>query len=277
MITDWDDAYANGAYIAGAGAYPQQWSAAALAFRTSMLARKRARLDIKYGPLERQMLDLFMPEANSCGLVMFVHGGYWKAFDKSVWSHLAAGAVASQWSVAIPSYTLAPQARLADIATEIETALACAASLAEGPIRLAGHSAGGQLVTRIACSNSGLLPKTRSRIAHVLSISGVHDLRPLLKTAMNETLRLDEAEAQTQSPALLEPAEGTSLTCWVGANERPEFLRQNDLLANIWLGLGAKTRFVHQADCHHFDVIADLEQPKSPIVAALTGTDRWCA
>ena len=43
---------------------------------------------------------------------MFVHGGYWLRFDRDMWSHLAAGAVARGWACAIPSYTLAPEARI---------------------------------------------------------------------------------------------------------------------------------------------------------------------
>jgi arylformamidase len=70
----------------------------------------------------------------------------------------------------------------------------------------------------------------RTRLAHVLSISGLHDLRPLRATAMNDTLGIDAAEARAESPALLDPLPGTRLTAWVGAAERPEFLRP-DLLA----------------------------------------------
>ncbi len=33
MITDWDDAYQNAAYIDGSEAYPVKWSAAAAQFR----------------------------------------------------------------------------------------------------------------------------------------------------------------------------------------------------------------------------------------------------
>jgi arylformamidase len=38
-----------------------------------------------------------------------------------------------------------------------------------------------------------------------MSISGVHDLRPMLRTAMNQSLKIDMAEAHAESPALLEP------------------------------------------------------------------------
>ena len=56
-----------------------------------------------------------------------------------------------------------------------------------------------------------------------------------------------------------------SITCWVGADERPEFVRQSDLLANIWTGLGAVTATVHAKGKHHFNVIEGLEDADSPL------------
>jgi arylformamidase len=179
------------------------WAPAAEAFRAGL--GQRARLDVAYGPAPRNRLDLFLPEEAPRGLAVFVHGGYWMAFDKSAWSHLAAGALAAGWAVALPSYTLAPEARLAGITQEIAAAIAHAATLVPGPIRLAGHSAGGHLVSRMACDGAPLDAAVRARLAHVLSISGVHDLRPLRATQMNGTLRIDAAEARAESPALLDP------------------------------------------------------------------------
>lgn len=267
MIADWSDAYSNSRYIAGGDKYPAQWAAAAEQFR----ARSNARLDLRYGPGPRHLLDLFLPQAEPTGLAIFVHGGYWMAFGKSSWSHLAEGAVARGWAVAVPSYTLAPEARIAQITVEIGAAIAHAASLIAGPIRLAGHSAGGHLVSRMICANAPLAPGVRSRLAHVLSISGLHDLRPLLLTDLNHTLRMDEAEAASESPALLRPVAGAPVTCWVGSEERPEFLRQNDLLANIWTGLGAETSSHRDPGLHHFNVIEGLRHAAAPITAAFAG------
>ena len=85
------------------------------------------------------------------------------------------------------------------------------------------------------------------------------------------SLRLDDAEASAESPALLTPVEGARLTCWVGAGERAEFIRQNALLANVWTGLGAATAIVEEADRHHFNVIDGLMQPDHPLTRALVG------
>lgn len=271
MSTDWDDAYANGAYIAGAADYPPRWAAQAEAFRSAMRTAGRAELDLAYGPGARQVLDLFMPEQAPRGLAVFVHGGYWRAFDKSSWSHLAAGMLAHGWAVALPSYTIAPEASIPGMTREIGQAIGYVAPRVAGPIHLAGHSAGGHLVTRMACTNAPIAEDVQSRIAHVLSISGLHDLRPLVHTAMNDEWKMSATDARAESAALLDPVAGLSLTAWVGADERPEFLRQSDLIGNIWFGLGVETRVVREAGRHHFNVIEGLADPDAPIVQAFAG------
>lgn len=268
-INDWDDAYANGANIAGGDRWPAAWVEPARAFRDDLVNRGRARLDLPYGEAMRNRLDLFLPEGTPQGLVVFVHGGFWMKLDKSFWSHLAAGPLAHGHAVVMPSYTLCPDIRIAGITQEVGAAIAMAAGEIDGPIRLTGHSAGGHLVTRMICASSPLPASVRARVANTVSISGVHDLRPMMKTAMNETLAIDGAEAATESPALLEPMDGARLCCWVGGNERSEFLRQNALLANVWIGLGARTMVVEEPDRHHFNVIDGLGDPDHALTRTL--------
>lgn len=268
-IEDWDDAYANGPNIPGGERWPEAWVAPANAYREEMKAARRAKLGVVYGERPRHAFDLFLPEGQPAGLVVFVHGGYWMRFDRSFWSHLAKGCVDSGWAVAMPSYTLTPDIRISGITREIGQAIAKAAEMIPGPIRLTGHSAGGHLVTRMISATSPLPAEIRSRIANTVSISGVHDLRPMMKTAMNATLRLDEAEAIAESPALLRPLPGARLTCWVGAAERSEFVRQNALLANAWTGLGAATAAYEEPDRHHFNVVGGLCDADYPLTRTL--------
>lgn len=268
-IVDWDDAYSNSAYIPGGDTYPARWAERAAAFREEIAGAGRAELDLPYGEGERERYDLFRPEGAAKGTVVFVHGGYWMAFDKGRWSHLAAGPLARGWAVAMPGYTLCPENRIAGITRQVARAVETIARAEAGPLRLTGHSAGGHLVSRLACADAPLSEEVRDRVEHVVSISGLHDLRPLLNTGMNTTLRLDEAEAAAESPALLRPRPGTGITCWVGAAERPEFVRQSELLANVWLGLGVATALRLAEGRHHFDVIDDLTDPDSELVATL--------
>ncbi len=263
-IDDWDDAYANGPHIPDGAHYLDRWAAAAAAFR-----EKRPPEVISYGPHEREALDLFLPDAAPEGLVVFVHGGYWLRFDRSFWSHLASGPLARGWAVAMPSYPLCPEVRVSAITRSVARAVETASGRVEGPLRLAGHSAGGHLVTRMVCHAGPLGEGAAARVERVVSISGVHDLRPLTATEIGTSLQLDAAEAAAESPALLAPVPGAEVVCWVGAGERAEFIRQNALLANAWTGLGAATACVEEADRHHFNVIDGMADPDSALVHAL--------
>ena len=268
-IEDWDDAYTNGAHIAQGDGYVARWSQAAQAFRDGIGSMGSARLDLSYGPLPRNRLDIFLPRSAPRGIFVFIHGGYWMRFDKSSWSHLARGAIERGLAVAMPAYTLCPEIRIGGIVREISAAISFAAKEIDGPVFLAGHSAGGHLVSRMLAVPGPLDDNMRRRIVHVVSISGLHDLRPIMKTAMNATLKIDWAEARAESPCLLEPHNGTRLTCWVGAAERAEFIRQNALLANVWRGLGAETAEVVEDNRHHFNIIDGLADARSALARAL--------
>lgn len=253
---DPDRDYANGAFIPGADDFVPRWSAKAAAFRAEL--GPQARLDLPYGPWDRQRFDLFLPEAAPKGLVVFVHGGYWLAFGKAEWSHLARGPLARGFAVAMPSYTLAPEARIAAMTQEIAQACRTAATMAPGPLVVTGHSAGGHLSARMGC-NDIAAPVTR-----VVPISPLSELGPLIATKMNATLAIDADEAAMESPARLALRPGTTAHVWVGAMERPAFLMQARTLSEEWA-----CPWTADPGKHHFDVVDGLEDPGSPLCAAL--------
>lgn len=150
------------------------------------------------------------------GCCYLSHGGYWVEFDKSYWSHLAQGAADSGWAVAMPSYILCPHASIADISRMIAAAIQHGAGKVPGPIVLTGHSAGGHLASYMVCDDSPLEIETQQRIVHTVSISGLHDLRPLVKTEMNAQLQLSDHDAMHLSPAFQIPGPQCRLTAWVG-------------------------------------------------------------
>ncbi|MEM6373506.1 MAG: alpha/beta hydrolase [Pseudomonadota bacterium] len=258
-MSDLDDAYANGAYIEGAAAYPPRWAAAAAEFR----AAHGAQLDISYGHSPRMAYDLFAPQAEAKGTLIFVHGGYWLKFDRSYWSHFAAGALGRGWAVAMPSYDLCPGIRIAGITQQIAQAISHIAKTTTGPISLAGHSAGGHLVARMLAP--GMLPKAViDRITHVVPISPLGDLAPLMQTSMNADFHLDPGMARAESPCH-QSVPDTQVSVWVGADERPAFLDQARLLADAW---GSAHAVIPGK--HHFDIIDALADPASDLTQRLT-------
>ena len=260
MADDLSLAYANGDFIPDAGSFVPRWEAEAAAFREEL--GDRARLGLSYGSTARQKVDLFLPEGPVAGLMVFIHGGYWLNFSPSTWSHFARGALARDWAVAMPGYTLAPEARIHQMTDEVEAAITLAAEAVDGPIVVTGHSAGGHLSARMACTDRN--PVWADRLARVVPISPLSDLHPLRQTGMNAQLQLDADEADRESPALLSKRGDVDCTVWVGGQERPSFLWQARLLSENW-------------DCtwhvapglHHFNVIDDLTDPDSLLMQTL--------
>ncbi len=264
---DYDDAYANAAYITDADSYPPKWEDAAQEWRTAENAVGRARLNLSYGAGGREVFDLFYPASRPKGLVVFVHGGYWRRFDNKLWSHLSAGATARGWAVAMPAYTLAPDARICEITQQIARAVEAAAKSITGPIVLTGHSAGGHLVARMLCGDVVLDAAVVERLQKVVPISPLSDLRPLLHTTMNEDLRMDMIQAMAESPLLAKTVRPVPTHVWVGGDERPAFLDQACWLADGWEG----AKLTIAPDKHHFDVIDDLADEESRLMDVLLG------
>ena len=257
-----DDAYANAPYIRDSDTLADRLSAAARAFLADVGAR--AELGVSYGESERQAFDMFLPEGAARGVVIFLHGGYWRMFHRTFFSHLAAGPLARGWAVAMPSYDLCPEVRICQITLQIAAAVQAIAARTNGPISVTGHSAGGHLAARML--DRGLIPApVAARLSHVLPISPLADLRPLRRTVMNADFHMLEAEAIAESPLLMHNRHDVPVTVWVGGDERPAFLDQARWLANAW-GAG----HVIAPDRHHFDVIDPLGDPDSELVRLLT-------
>ncbi|MDZ4310787.1 MAG: alpha/beta hydrolase [Cypionkella sp.] len=247
--------YQNGAFIPGSDALPALWATKAAAFRDSL--GDRARLDLSYGPAPRNHFDLFLPESTPKGLMIFIHGGYWLETDKSLWSHLAAGAIARGWACVMPGYTLAPEARISQITTEVDAAITAACALVEGPVVVTGHSAGGHLAARMG--NPDRNPILQARLNRVVPISPLAELEPLAQTDMQPNLRLDAAEIAAESPT--RHALRTDAHIWVGGAERPAFLWQARTLSENW-----NCPWTVDPGTHHFNVIDALEDPTSPLI-----------
>jgi arylformamidase len=259
-----DEAYAVAAYVPGGETWFDTWADAADQFRRLETSVGRARLNVAYGPGEREKFDLFLPAGRAKGLVVFVHGGYWRRFGREWFSHCAGGPTARGWAVAMPSYTLAPEARIPDITRAVGAAIDAAGALVSGPVVVTGHSAGGHLSARMMCADVDLA--IAERLVRVIPISPVVDLRPLLETTMNADLRLDMESAAAESPVLCAPR-AVDCVIWVGGAERPAFLDQARWLHEAW----PETRLTVEPERHHFDVILGLERADSSLTEALIG------
>lgn len=259
-MTDPTD-YDNADFIPGGHAFWGRWQAASAAFRA---AHPPARPALRYGDHPREAADLHLPEGTPRGLLVFLHGGFWRMGDRGLWAYLAAGPLAQGWAVAMPSYPLAPEARIGAITRAVARALPVLAAEVAGPILLVGHSAGGHLALRLVCPDADLPRAVADRVAAVLAISPLADLAPLIGMPMNADLRLDPAEARAESPISHAPPD-LPVFLRVGAEERPAFRDQARRLAAAW----PDAHLCVAPDRHHFDVIDALAEPDSPTLRRL--------
>ena len=267
MSNVWDRAYDNRGAVADADAWLAAWQTDGAAFRHSHGSRMRQR---RYGAHPREFIDIIEPDAPAHATLVFIHGGYWRSLDAAENHQLAAGALACGLRVAFIEYPLCPDVSLESLCDSVIAAIGDIADATSGDLILAGHSAGGHLVTHAVTQHSGLPDTARARIKRVVSISGLHDLRPLAQTTdIGATLGLDMPRASALSPALSQPDFPGDLLCVVGADELAELKRQSHLLANIWTGLGVATQSHEMAGEHHFSIVEALRSPGT----ALT---RWC-
>jgi arylformamidase len=221
---------------------------------------------VPYGPEADQTLDVFPARGRSRGLAMFIHGGYWRALDKSDFSFIAPGLAEAGVTLAIPNYSLCPRVTLRDIVRQMEQACAWLCrngshfGAPAGPIVVCGHSAGGHLtammLTRRWPVRDQDLPRDLIRAG--LSISGVFDLQDLLDApSINGDVKLDARSVVELSPARLAPATDAPLWLAVGGEETGGFHHQHGLMLERW----PVAREVPCPGHHHFSILDDLAWP----------------
>jgi arylformamidase len=238
--------------------------------------RARARLDcyldVPYGVSSSETLDLFRAKGESRGLLMYIHGGFWRALDKKRFSFVAPALVEAGITVAVVDYALCPSVQVADIVMQMVQASAWlyrnGGNFGAPPARLAvcGHSAGGHLAAMLlACvwpKYSPDLPK--NLVSGVLSISGLYDLREIVKVpSINGDVRLTEKAAIRVSPAFLPPATDAPLHTAIGTDEIEGFHIQNRLIAERWSRVNRAN--ISCPGRNHFSVLDDLCDPQSPV------------
>ncbi len=254
MNLDLEQEYNNRARVPDNAAIIAGWARDSAAYREIKPPR-----EIAYGAGERHKLDLFAAGAGPA--ILYIHGGYWQALDKSFHSIHARGLNDLGVSVAVPSYDLCPDVRIGDIVEQMRAACAALHRETGAPVIVSGHSAGGHLA---AC-----LLATEAHVPAAYAISGLFELAPLIPTSINTKLGLDEAEAEALSPLFWPAPEGKTLDAVVGADESSEFLRQSASIVRMWGEQGAATRYEEIAGANHFTVIAPLAASTSATCARL--------
>ncbi len=229
-------------------------------------------LDVSYGSHPMEKLDIFRAKGRSRALLVFIHGGYWRALDKGDHSFIAAPFVDRDVTVALLNYALAPSVHVQEIVLQVLQGCAWLFRNATnfgapaGKLFVAGHSAGGHLTAMTLAALwsrfSGDLP--RKVVQAGLCISGVYDVMPIMRTpSINVDVGLTAAEANRVSPVLIPPATDASLYTAVGGKEQEGFHHQNKLIREKWKSV-ARDDFPCPDD-NHFTILERFATPGSAL------------
>lgn len=272
MTIDYEVEYNNRARVPEHAEIFARWARESAAYREQASAEGRAELALRYGPAPRQTIDLFCPEAGRAAPVaLFIHGGYWRSLEPAMFSHMARGLNARGVIVAVPGYTLCPQATIAGIIEETRQACLYLWRRFGRRLLVTGHSAGGHLAACMLATDWKVIAPDvpADLVPAAFAISGVFDLTPLTAIAMNAELHLTEKSARQASPLFWPIASGRTLEAWCGARESDEFRRQNRIICDTWARSNVNTVCGEVDQANHFTVIDPLSDPESDMVARL--------
>ena len=246
-------------------------------------ATRRCVLDVPYGADATETLDIFLPaQANAAArapVLVYIHGGYWRALDKRDQSFIAAPFVDAGAVVVLPNHALAPAVSVRHIVLQLLQAVAWVhrhiGAHGGDPARLvvAGHSAGGHLAAMmLTCRWAEVAADLPPQVVHAaLAVSGVFDLEPLRHAPfLAPDLKLTAAEARALSPARMPPPPRGLLLAAVGGDESAEFHRQSRLIRAAW-GEAIVPVCETLPGRHHMNVLHDLAEPGTRLHALARG------
>jgi arylformamidase len=265
-----DAQYNIGASLPGWEKYLERYISDSASTRQAL----ECQLDIQYGPTLDESVDVFpSPQANS-PILVFIHGGYWRALSSKEFSFIADTFVKQGITVVVSNYSLCPKVSIAEITRQNRALLAWLSSNTHqyngdpDKIFVSGHSAGGQLTAMMCSTNwSEEYGLAQDLIKGGIAISGLFDLQPFRYSYLQPTLMLSHELIMQQSPCFVIPETGPEMIMTVGEKESSEFHRQAQDYQLDWNNKGMKAEYRSEANQDHFSILYDLTDEDSTLFA----------
>ncbi|HWA50515.1 MAG TPA: alpha/beta hydrolase, partial [Dongiaceae bacterium] len=257
----------------------ERWLEADLARSGLLKDRLPGRYDQRYGPGPRQVADLFPAARFSTDqpgpIVLFFHGGFWRALSKDYVRHVAEPLAAQGVATVLPNYDLCPTVPLATVVDQARQALlwtrSQAAALNGDPDRIyvAGNSAGAHLAAMLLAEDWSRHGLARSPIAGAILVTGIYDLNAVLHIQVNEDVRLAQADVPPLSPQFLQVRNPVETIVAVGGDEPPLWIEQSRRFHDKLVRAGAKAELMVLPGLNHFSITASLGDPEQPLTQAM--------
>ncbi|MDA1101898.1 MAG: alpha/beta hydrolase [Proteobacteria bacterium] len=247
--------------------------------RVTASAEARCRIegiyDLRYGPGPLEVLDIFPAEAEASPVQFYIHGGYWRAQDKSDVSFFAEPFAAAGATVVVVNYDLCPNVTLPEIMAEIVRALTWThGNVAEwggdpSRIFISGNSAGAHLGAMMLAHDWQAEGLPADLIKGAALLTGVYDPAPVLGISVNAEIRLTPDMLATVSPMANLPRRNLPLLLPVGGGETAEWIKQTRAYADLCQANGIGAEYLEVPGADHFDMTAAMGDPDGPVLPAI--------
>ncbi|WP_254869905.1 alpha/beta hydrolase [Thalassospira sp. HF15] len=219
---------------------------------------------LSYGPDDRQVLDLYLPEQSMqpAPLLVWFYGGSWDSGDRAKYAFVAKRFNELGYAVAIHDYRLVPDVHFPAFIEDGASAVAYVKQYAaqhpeqikDGPIMLAGHSAGAYNAVQMVSDPVYLkaVDLDRSAIAGIIGLSGPYDFYPYDVAATQNAF--GDTPASESQPVEMDLAHMPPLLLVTGTRDHTVYPRNSRRLAE----LAPKAELVEIPDTGHAGTLIAL-------------------
>jgi arylformamidase len=231
--------------------------------------------NLRYGSGPEEILDIYPASQAAAPVMVFLHGGDWRALSKDDSGFAAPAFVESGAVFVAPDFTLVPQATLPQMGAQVRRALLWlaknVAAYGGDPhrIHIAGHSSGANLVGQCLITDwKKEFAASADLIKSALMISGLGELEPVRLSFRNQNLNLSPEVAAQVSLLKQTPATHCPLLVAVGERETDDYRLQSRELSQYWQAHGNSGELMELKGRNHFDAVFEWADPSSALFTA---------
>lgn len=261
-----DDAYDQAVWAPNQGLIQERRNSAA-ADAYARLKRQR----VSYGDTSIEAFDFYSCGKAHAPIVIFIHGGAWRAGDASVFAHMAEPILAMGAHAAILDFTnIDPvDGHLEIMAAQVRAGAAhiirhCA-ELGGDPARIfvIGHSSGAHLSSCVLTNDWAAWGLPAAPLAGVMLISGMYELEPVRRSKRSLYVKFTDALVEDLSAMRrLDLVHCPVIVCH-GTQESPEFIRQAQDFAAALKDAGKQAELIVVQGANHFEMLESFHNPFS--------------
>ena len=235
----------------------------------SVIARRtmNCTINIPYGKTDGQKLDIFPAKNSNSPVFVFIHGGYFRALDKSQYSFIAPRMHRLGFTTVNINYDLAQKVEVSEIVRQCRDSFRWICDNVRDrngdPTRivLCGHSVGAFLVAKI------LEDQEACRVVDkALLLSGLYDLDPMRRSYLNQDLNLSVQDCEQLSPIHFSLQKESNVLIAVGAQETDQFIEQSQKYCSKLQNDGSSPELMVLQGINHYTMARLLVGRKNPII-----------